>query len=241
MYHKDYSEYQNIKRSVIVLSLSLVLVYIVLYYAKWDIWKESIETQNIVSTWDVMISEVENQDWNNSGDLLVEYENLDEVNEVEVDPIEPDELTWDLEFSSDDIVWEEIEYEEEYNDEDISLLLSGTKTYYWELDFVEKLWISYDYALKDDKNIYYLNMWDYDYDFSDIVRKLWWSLYVMNTEQEIIANSMFGEKVTYINIPEYKNNKVLLLLEVDSQSWLLAIDYSIYHQVKPYLKNLFID
>ncbi len=238
MYQKNYSEYQNIKRSVIVLSLSLVLVYIVLYYAKWDLWENNIETNNIVYTWDVSISELESNNWN---DQYLSWDgNLswDDKQNNDFDIIEPNKLTWDLEFDSSDDILEEVENED---DENVSFLLSGTKTYYWELDFVEKLWISYDYALKDDKNIYYLNMWNYDYDFSDIVRKLWWSLYVMNTEQEIIANSMFGEKVTYINIPEYKNNKVLLLLTLDSQSWLLAIDYSIYHQVKPYLKNLFID
>jgi hypothetical protein len=38
------------------------------------------------------------------------------------------------------------------------LILSGTKTYYGELDFVDKLGISYKYALKDEKDIYYLNM-----------------------------------------------------------------------------------
>jgi hypothetical protein len=63
----------------------------------------------------------------------------------------------------------------------------------------------------------------------------------MNTEQEILSNSMFGDKITYINVPEYKNNTVLLLVDIDDQSWLLAIDYTIYHQVKTYLKNLFID
>lgn len=225
MYQKYRSEHQNIKRSVIVLCLSLVLVYIVLYYAKWDLRDTELKSQNIAYTGDIVVSEVVEDDV-----LEIDNEELEE-------PEEPDVLTWDLEFISDE---EEVfEGEEEMIDEEA--VLSGTKTYYWELDFVEKLWVSYEYALKDDKNIYYLNMWDYDYDFSDIVRKLWWSLYVMNTEQEIIANSMFGEKVTYINIPEYKNSKVLLLLEVDSQSWLLAIDYSIYHQVKPYLKNLFID
>ena len=225
MYQKYRSEHQNIKRSVIVLCLSLVLVYIVLYYAKWDLRDTELKSQNIAYTWDIVVSEVVEDDV-----LEIDNEELEELKE-------PDVLTWDLEFISDE---EEVfEGEEEMIDEEA--ILSGTKTYYWELDFVDKLWVSYEYALKDDKNIYYLNMWDYDYDFSDIVRKLWWSLYVMNTEQEIIANSMFGEKVTYINIPEYKNSKVLLLLEVDSQSWLLAIDYSIYHQVKPYLKNLFID
>lgn len=238
MYQKNYSEYQNIKRSVVVLSLSLVLVYIVLYYAKWDLWEEELEINHLVyNTWEISISELDTQNWSND-EIVDQYLSWDNTKKDDLDLVEPNNLTWDLEITSNRDTSEEIENN---SDEVLSFVLSGTKTYYWELDFVEKLWISYDYALKDDKNIYYLNMWNYDYDFSDIVRKLWWSLYVMNTEQEIIANSMFGEKVTYINIPEYKNNKVLLLLTLDSQSWLLAIDYSIYHQVKPYLKNLFID
>jgi len=62
----------------------------------------------------------------------------------------------------------------------------------------------------------------------------------MNTDQELISNSLFGDKITFINIPEYKNKKVLFLLDINNQSWLLAIDYEIYHQVKPYLKSLFI-
>ncbi|HPC34490.1 MAG TPA: hypothetical protein PLP73_02415, partial [Candidatus Absconditabacterales bacterium] len=120
------------------------------------------------------------------------------------------------------------------------IILSGTKTYYGELDFVDKMGISYSYALVDQKGIYYLNMGNYNYDFSDIARKLKGNLYVMNTDQELIANSLFGNKVTFINIPEYKNKKVLFLLDINNQSWLLAIDYEIYHQVKPYLKSLFI-
>lgn len=237
MYHKHHSEYQNIKRSMIVLSLSLILVYIVLFYVKWDLWKSSLDSPvaididselkiSEVNNWDIDIelsdvdinveSSLDQNVWGDN-ELLQNNSELD-VNQGEKDP--------------------EVENIEDWND---LFVLSGTKTYYGELDFVEKLWISYKYALKDDKNIYYLNMWDYDYDFSDIARKLKWSLYVMNTAQELITNGMFGEKVTYINIPEYAQNRVLILLEVDNQSWLLAIDYAIYHQVKPYLKTLFID
>ena len=120
------------------------------------------------------------------------------------------------------------------------VVLRWTHTYYWDLDFVNLLWISYKYALKDDKWIYYLNMDGYTYDFSDIARKLWWNLYIMNTESEILANKMFGNKVTYINIPEYANKKVLMLIDVNNQSRLLAVDYSIYHQSKSYLQSLFI-
>ncbi len=238
MYQKHYSESQNIKRSMIVLSLSLVLVYIVLYYAKWDLWTKDANI-SVINTWDVVISEL-NNDW----DVVNNTKNI--INNVDDkwDLSEPDELIWDLEFNSDELEIVEINDDKDQDDIDEgedTRLLSGTKTYYGELDFVDTLWISYEYALKDDKNIYYLNMWEYDYDFSDIARKLKWNLYVMNTEQELIANGLFGEKVTYINIPEYKDQKVLILLEIDNGSWLLAIDYSIYHQVKPYLKTLFID
>lgn len=141
--------------------------------------------------------------------------NLMELDENESNPVNVQEIWW-------------------------MVILSWTKTYYGIMDFVEKLWISYKYALVDEKGIYYLNMWNYKYDFSDIVRKLWWNLYIMNTEQELLENWMFGDKVTYINVPEYKNSKVLILLDINNQSWLLAIDYAIYHQVKPYLKSLFI-
>lgn len=233
MYQKRQTESQNIKRSMIVLSLSLVLVYIVLYYAKGDLWTNDVNL-SIPTTWSVVISEL-----NNDNDINIKIEN----NEASVESWITDEssiLTWNRKSESSVAKIKKTDSDYiEYNDD--NKLLSGTHTYYWELDFVETLWISYNYALKDDKNIYYVNMWEYDYDFSDIVRKLKGSLYVMNTEQELIANSMFGDKVTYINIPEYKNQKVLILLEVNDQSWLLAIDYAIYHQVKPYLKTLFID
>ncbi len=230
MSHKYITDSQYVRRSMIVLCLALILVYVILYYAKWDVWQDALNTQsNVVYTWDIVVTEIseDNIQWT-TGEVQ------EVVNQQEEVPEEPDVLTWDLEFTSN-----EESSDEELTNEDS--LLSGTTTYYGELDFVERLWISYDYALKDDKNIYYVNMWENDYDFADIARKLNGNLYVMNTDQEIIANWLFGDKITYINIPEYKNIKVLILLEIDNQSWLLAIDYAIYHQVKSYLKTLFID
>ena len=229
MYHKHHSEYQNIKWSMIVLSLSLVLVYIVLFYVKWDLWESDLNSSaNVNIDSEIKISELNN--WNINQEVIKNNEELENNKKLE-----NNENVKNNQDENNNI--------NENTKEDLNdlFVLSWTKTYYGELDFVEKLWISYKYALKDDKNIYYLNMWDYDYDFSDIARKLKWSLYVMNTAQELIANGMFWEKVTYINIPEYAQSRVLILLEVDDQSWLLAIDYAVYHQVKPYLKTLFID
>jgi len=231
MHHKDYFESKSISWSVAVLCLSLILVYVVLYYAKWDLWKADIIGNNLENiSWDIVISAIDDNNyvitntwWSN------ELENNNSLDET-VNTWSFIEGEW----------WVNIEESQDIQYIEDMLILSGTKTYYGELDFVDKLGISYKYALKDEKDIYYLNMWEYNYDFSDIVRKLKWSLYIINTDQELISNSLFGDKVTFINIPEYKNKKVLLLLELNNQSWLLAIDYSIYHQVKSYLKSLFI-
>jgi len=227
MDNKYHYESQTINWSMAVLCTSFLLVYVVLYFAEWDLWKNNISVSNI-STWDVEISQMDRPDINVYGD----------DSSYMMDSLS----SWNMfDSSSDWDTWLLIELSPvEANTWADMKILSWTKTYYWALDFVEKLWISYKYALVDSKWIYYLNMWGYNYDFSDIARKLWWNLYIMNTEQELLANWMFGDKVTYINVPEYKNTKVLILLDIDDQSWLLAIDYPIYHQVKSYLKSLFI-
>ena len=238
-------ESNTVRWSIVVLCVSLSLVYVVLYYVKWDVfkwtWNEVVAMNN---TW-LTVSEIDNsQDysmkadtWNN--DLPSQttwlFNHSDSSNVQEVNNNTSSNNQWSLTIidlsspnSSDTTTLSEM------------VVLRWTHTYYGDLDFVNLLWISYKYALKDDKWIYYLNMDGYTYDFSDIARKLWWNLYIMNTESEILANKMFGNKVTYINIPDYANKKVLMLIDVNNQSRLLAVDYSIYHQSKSYLQSLFI-
>lgn len=232
MSSKHNSESQIVNRSVAVLCATLLLVYLILYFVKWDLWKQPLWVADCKPqlSWNISLSQLDEETW---WQLTINNETY----------FMDDDSTWEnnVNINSWDLHWNLFELDND--DHEYTwwmIVLSGTKTYYWTLDFVEKLWISYKYALVDWSWIYYVNMWDYRYDFSDIARKLWWNLYIMNTEQEILQNEMFGDKVTYINVPEYKNTKVLILLDINDQSWLLAIDYSIYHQVKTYLKSLFI-
>lgn len=229
MERRHYTESQVVSWSVAVFCATILLVYVVLYFVKWDLWHKDLSScDQVNNTWEIVLSQLNS--WTNN----LMWSDISESGNVNIwiTWFNKRVDTWNMSSFNSDIVFKE----------DISWMkiLSGTTTYYGDLDFVEKLWISYKYALVDEKWIYYLNMWDYKYDFSDIIRKLWWNLYIMNTEQEILGNAMFGDKVTYINVPEYKNSKVLILLDINDQSWLLAIDYSIYHQVKSYLKSLFI-
>ncbi|MCK9466961.1 MAG: hypothetical protein M0P94_01400 [Candidatus Absconditabacterales bacterium] len=232
-------ESQTIRWSVIVLCIALLLVYILLYYAKGDLWKKDLNISQ--NSGDLIIKELEDKKSQNDYSTGLEFNTntgIDNVTENQQTNITS--TTQNIYSGTNTIGTNVVKTGLQKDDIENMLILSGTKTYYGELDFVDKMGISYNYALVDEKGIYYLNIGDYKYDFSDIARKLKGNLYVMNTDQELIANSLFGDKITFINIPEYKNKKVLFLLDINDQSWLLAIDYEIYHQVKSYLKSLFI-
>ena len=63
----------------------------------------------------------------------------------------------------------------------------------------------------------------------------------MATEQELIQNKLFGNKVVYLNLPEYKDKQVIMLVYMDDGIRLIQIEYELYHKSKAYLKSLFID
>ena len=239
-------ESNTVRWSIVVLCVSLALVYVVLYYVKWDVFKW---------TWNEVLAM--NDNWITLSEINSEQDFSMRADTWNIDV--PSQTSWlfnhsdwgntsttNTEVNNNQWSLTIIDLSNPNNGSNSNntlsemVVLRWTHTYYGDLDFVNLLWISYKYALKDDKWIYYLNMDGYTYDFSDIARKLWWNLYIMNTESEILANKMFGNKVTYINIPEYANKKVLMLIDVNNQSRLLAVDYSIYHQSKSYLQSLFI-
>lgn len=239
-------ESNTVRWSIVVLCVSLSLVYVVLYYVKWDVFKWTWnEVLAMNDSWLSLSEIVEDQDYSMESDTW-SIDVPSQTNWLFNHSDWSDTLTTNTEVKSNQWSLTIIDLSNPNNNSSSNnslsemVVLRWTHTYYGDLDFVNLLWISYKYALTDSKWIYYLNMDGYTYDFSDIARKLWWNLYIMNTESEILANKMFGNKVTYINIPDYANKKVLMLIDVNNQSRLLAVDYSIYHQSKSYLQSLFI-
>jgi hypothetical protein len=120
-------------------------------------------------------------------------------------------------------------------------LLSGTSIYYGSIAVIEKLWIKYQYALADEQGIWFIYLGTPSYDFASIARVLKGSLYTLTTEQDLLQNKLFGNKVVFINLPEYKDKQVLMLIYLDDGIWLIQMEYSLYHKSKAYLKSLFID
>jgi hypothetical protein len=120
-------------------------------------------------------------------------------------------------------------------------LLSGTSIYYWSIAVIEKLWIKYQYALADEQWIWFIYLWTPSYDFASIARALKGSLYTVATEQDLLQNKLFGNKVVFINLPEYKDKQVLMLVYMNDGIRLIQMEYSLYHKSKAYLKSLFTD
>lgn len=120
-------------------------------------------------------------------------------------------------------------------------LLSGTSLYYGKIDIIDKLGIKHKYALTDSSGVRYIYLGTPSYDFVSIARALKGNIYTMSTEQEIIENKLFGQKVVFINLPEYKEKQVLMLIYLPDGIRLIQIEYAMYHKSKSHIKSLFIN
>ena len=118
-------------------------------------------------------------------------------------------------------------------------VLSGTSEYFGTLDIVSILGQKPKYTLQDSKWNYFVYYWSH-LDFIKTIQTLWWNVYEMVTESEIIQNQLFGDRVTYINLSMFKDVRVLMVIEIDGEVRLLQIPADKYHYSKDYLKSLFI-
>lgn len=253
------SEKKIIKMAMLVLFLSLLLIYVLLYQIKGDKLKNKIlaETGNSEQLWTPILTTTQNpdEDENNTTNTNETFYSNENIESYSATGTNKPKFTGRNASASDTDLINKVESwnsttgtfvgfsgNEQIIDKEISTgALSWTKRYYWPIDSIEKLWISYQYALKDPKDIYYVFLWDFTINIDYIVRKLWGTTYSMVSEQEIIDNQLFWEKVTFINLPEYKDKLVIMIITLDDKQRLIQIGYPIYHQSKGYLKTLFLN
>jgi len=108
------------------------------------------------------------------------------------------------------------------------------------LDVVEILGISPEYTLQDERGNFFAYYGTKGLDFVRTVQQLGGNVYVMATENEILKNELFGDKVSFINLMVFKDKLVLMVIELDGKTWLLQVPADKYHHSKVYLKSLFI-
>ena len=128
---------------------------------------------------------------------------------------------------------------QELFEEDSIKILPWTDLYFGSVDSIALLWLEPEYILKDSRNFYY-SRFNQEPNVKRTVQQLNGNIYNITTESELVKNQLFGDKISFINIPEYKNKTVVMLLEINWEYWIIQMDYNKYHQSKNYLKNLFM-
>jgi len=222
-----------ITRSLVVLFLSLSIVYSLTYQKKESLFKANLWNEIANQTW------TENQNlWSTSQDSTIA--NTENSKEKKIGEIS----LWGLEKSS----WvsnSNIQTPRAESDGSVSLgstrtgLLPGTTEYFGTLDIVSILWETPKYTLQDSRWNYFAYYGDH-LDFVKTVQTLGGNVYEMVTEKEILQNQLFGDRVSYINLSMFKDIRVLMVIEIDGDVWLLQIPVDKYHNSKDYLKSLFI-
>lgn len=210
------------------LFLAIVMVYIFLFQIKGNVLKGTIA--DVLSWTDIQISIMSGDDEQTLTPTDQEREQLQLATGTQT--------TVNVPATGVTVLWETSATTSNISGN--MHILSWTNVFYGAIESIEKLGIKYQYALIDDKNIYYINLGTPTYDFAAIARKLWGNLYELKTETELVKNKLFGDKIVFINLPEYKEKRVLMLLYIDEEVRLIQMDQAIYHKSKSYLKSLFI-
>ena len=238
-----YTKEQKILRfSMMLLFLALMIVYVVWYQVKWNEVKKTIQPQNswsdiqilnksweVISTIDSILEDTTIPTGDETGSTIITTGNT--INKTGTTT---QNKTWTISSIS------KVTTGTMTKNSTIKLL-SGTSIYYWSIAVIEKLGIKYQYALADEKWIRYIYLGTPSYDFASIARALKGNLYTLTTEQDLIQNQLFGNKVVFINLPEYKDKQVLMLLYLNDGIRLVQMEYSLYHKSKAYIKSLFTD
>lgn len=223
--------------SMIILFFSLIVVYSVLYQVKGE---------NIIKALRGMPSS--NQQSEKGIETVESHVTMGEVaeekNSIKAKPFKPE---WDT--ISDTTTWEDAlqvvnesiqkASSDTSRNGDSPIILSWTDLYFGIVDSIETLGLEPEYILKDYKGFYYAKF-DQEPDVKTTVQKLGGNTYTITSEAELVRNELFGNKIVFINLPEYKNKTVVMLLSVNNQYWLIQMSYEKYHHAKQYLKNLFI-
>jgi len=102
------------------------------------------------------------------------------------------------------------------------------------------LWLDYQYILVDQKGIFYINLGQQQQDLASIARAHNGNIVEIISQRDLDQHQLFGDKIIFINIPEYQNNIILMIVSINGEKRLIQIDPKTYYLSKSYLKQRFI-
>jgi len=117
-------------------------------------------------------------------------------------------------------------------------LLTGTETYFELVESFDRLWVVPRMVFSNNEGMYFGLLQTGSYDRTRIARSLKWNALAFMTEKDILSNSLPWKRVTFINIPEYKEKLVIMVVDTGTQRRIVQLPKKYYHQSKDKLKNI---
>jgi len=222
-----------ITRSLIVLFLSLWIVYSLTYQKKESLFKASLKSWSEIvnQTWTQRLSTKNSENLNKDSDDVKNIKTSDSVS------------LWDIPSWVSNSNTQTPSTTESSTPVRLAStnakMLPGTTEYFGTLDIVSILGQKPEFTLQDSQWNYFA-YYGSNLNFVQTVQTLGGNVYEMVTESEILQNQLFGDRVSYINLSMFKDIRVLMVIEIDGDVWLLQIPADKYHYSKDYLKSLFI-
>ena len=88
---------------------------------------------------------------------------------------------------------------------------------------------------------HFVHLVDFSRDITPTILALWGNIVEISDENSINQNQLFGDKIRFINLPEYKEIKVLMIVHFADRNhtWFLQIDHDTYYAKKAELGEIF--
>lgn len=209
--------------SVLILLSALIVLYVLFFKVKYPKLKEEI-AQVVKKEYQLEMEKMASLD--QTPCPVLDTQPIDNNNQIQ----DTDSLN-DNTISDDEL----------FNIDNSINILSWTTLYTGNLDVINELWLTVNYILTDNNQIYYANLNPDINDLEAHVQSLWWDLNHILDKNVLTKNLLFGDSVTYINLPNYNKKKVNMIVryELIWDIWLIQIDYDKYYNLKSYLQEIF--
>lgn len=261
---------QTLWRSLSVLGMTLIGLYAIFFWVEWNSLGNE-QMQMMQETWTYLEAPVDTDwlapeiprfeenvaKWEKlAADALPEREVVTtQPPIVEIELPSADEqkaVQWEMQpwntvqsppaktfFSFDELFGEELN---QVIVEDV-VPLSGTHQWEGVITSMELLWLTDNakYILKDNYNTHYVYLWEFTESISSPVLLQGWNLVEIADKNDINQNVLFGDIVTFINMPDFEGVKVLLLVTFKERNdtWFLQVDHDRRYDLKKDLQAMF--
>lgn len=222
---------------IVTFFLALTLVYIAFFRTQWSPITDNTSTNiDAISLMSGLLEGVNSWSMNLSGTLdeWIELWNSSSWSSLNESAIID---TWSAVWWWDATSWRTK-----------SAWISGIKPWFGSVSIADLLWLSIQDAFIDTGSIkyWYLGTGSLD-NLAATVRRLWWNVLAIETENDINKNLLRWDRILFINIPQVtfvrqpteQKLLVAMVIIIGDDKWIIEAKIESYYSSKKFMKTFF--